>query len=466
MTKRYYSLRFERTDALHHAGEQVLNADNLLHIGQTEACEVRLANESQYEDAVIAVIKKRDGDDGWKLIRLSPYKEHEVRVNGTPINTIHFLDDGDRIAFEGQRQEMVFHIHEDEQYTSNRILRVAAKPSRAITAWLCLISIALIVFGVYYLYNRPMDDAMIESAVQSVYQIKVDYVELIEQRGDSAIVRKVAHRNLDFDEDFGTAFLTTDGSLVTARHCVEPWLNVSKETVMDTTAPGTRLHVKMALEAVTRNFIAESEGNDSTRWLMVSHCLLSRHEGSDSILMRPLSTQFVINDSRDNIVEHGDFSHHYLWRSIKVRPRRSDIMLGDIAYLPHAVDSLGQKGTIRMATKEEVRKLCSKANRSLIIMGRQVLDNGVSQVQTPKAELQHRFEESHFEDGYPNQVITHGGSIDHGFSGGPVLTRVGLNGWCVIGVVSVADEKARNTFYSVPITEIERMQHKQDQRNE
>lgn len=31
------------------------------------------------------------------------------------------------------------------------------------------------------------------------------------------------------------------------------------------------------------------------------------------------------------------------------------------------------------------------------------------------------------EGGYSNQVITHGGSIDHGFSGGPVLTRVGLN---------------------------------------
>ncbi len=463
MTKRYYSLRFERSDALHHAGEQVLNADNLLHIGQTEACEVRLTNESQYEDAVIAVIKKRDDGSGWNLIRISPYQEHEVRVDGTSINYVHLLEDGDRIAFEGQRQELVFHIHEDEQYTSNKILSVGNTASRTVSIWLTVVSLVLLGFAAHVLYNRPMSNSMIESAQQSVFQISVDYIELVECRGDSTFVKKVAHKGTDFSEDFGTAFLTTDGCLVTARHCIEPWLNLPEGTKMDTAEPSTPLPVKMALEAVTRNIRAESEGNDSTRWVMVSHCLLSRHENSDSILMRPLSTQFEMNISRDNIVEYGDFSHQYLWRSIKVRPRRSDMMLGDIAFLPHAADSLPKtKGNIRMATKEEIHKLCGNANRQLVIMGRKSIETEDKQVQSPEAHLKLKLKEDNYEGGYPNSVIAHDGGIDHGFSGGPVLTRIGFNGWCAIGVVSVTDKNNDNWYYSVPITEIDRMKTKQN----
>lgn len=461
MTKRYYSLRFERNDNLHHAGEQMLNADNLLHIGQTQACDIRLTNDSQYEDAELAVIEKRSDDKGWKLISLSPYKEHEVRVNGIPVNHVHFLNDGDRIAFEGQRQELLFNIREDEQYDSNRILSVNAKASKSVIIWLAVVSIAIVGFAMHYLYNRSMDDNMIESAQQSVFQISVDYIELVECHGDSTIVKEVAYKGLDFDEEFGTAFLTTDGSLVTARHCIEPWLNLPEGTVMDTTHPGTPLPVRMALKASTLNFIAECEGNDSTSWQMVSHCQLCRHDDSDSILMRPLSTQFKMDKTRDHIVEYGDFDHQYLWRSIKVRPHRTEMMLGDIAYLPSAADSLhGLKGSIRMATKKEMRKLCRNANRPLIIMGRKSIDSEDKQVQTPEANLKLKLKEENFKDGYPNSVIAHDGGIDHGFSGGPVLTRSGLNGWCVIGVVSVTDKNNNNWYYSVPITEIERMKTK------
>ena len=465
MTKRYYSIRFERNDALHHTGEQLLNADNLLHIGQTQACEVRLNNDSQYEDAELAVIEKRADEKGWKLIRVSPYKEHEVRINGTPVNHVHFLCNGDRIAFEGQRQELLFNIHEDEQYNSNKILSVNSKASRSVSIWLALISLAIIGFAVHHLYNRPMSDSMIDSAVQSVFQISVDHIELIECHGDSTIVKEVAYKGTDYSEDFGTAFLTNDGSLVTARHCIEPWLNLPEGTVMDTAEPSTPLPVRMALKATTFNIIAESEGNDSTKWLMVSHCVISRHENGDSILMRPLSTQFKMDVTRDHIVEYGDFNHQYLWRSIKVRPRHSEMMLGDIAYLPSASDSLhGLKGNIRMATKEEMHKLCRKANRPLIIMGRKSIETEDKQVQTPEAHLKLKLNEDNFKDGYPNSVITHDGGIDHGFSGGPVLTRTGLNGWCVIGVVSVTDKNNNNWYYSVPITEINRMKSTHNQK--
>lgn len=453
MIKKYYTLRFERDDAFHKAGDQVFNAENTLRIGQTESCDIRLVNDSQYEDAFIAVIVKCPNDKGWKLIRTSPYKEHEVRVNGTPINYIHFLGDGDRIAFEGQRQEIVFNIREDELYTSSGIVTMGKKSNRSLIVWMAFISVALIGFLLQELFTRPMSSNMIENAKQSVFQIQVDSVKLTLCRGDSTIVLE----NTPIRDEFGTAFLTTDGQLVTARHCIEPWLNFPKETIKYTINESTPKHVMMALEAVTNNITHA----DSAKWKMVSYCSLRKPEINDSVWFYVTSEDFFLDDSRDHILECGDYNHQYFWRSIKVRPNRTDMMLGDIAFIPDTSSRLHhQKGNIRLATKEEVRSLCRKPNRSLIIMGRSDNATKDEQIQSPLARLLLQITNAHCEDGYPNTVIAHDGEIDHGFSGGPVLTRKGLSGWCAVGVVSVTDKNKDNWYYSVPVSEIERMKNK------
>lgn len=452
MSKPYYTLRFERDDALHKAGDQVANADNTLRIGQTESCDIRLVNESQYEDTVIAVIEKRADDKGWKLISVSPYKEHEVRVNGTPINYVHFLSHGDRIAFAGQRQELTFNIREDGMYSSTGIVAMGKRSNRSVIAWLVLISLVLVGFALLQLHSRPMSERMIESAKQSVFQIKVDSVQLVAHYGDSAVVSRTAY----LKDEYGTAFLTTDGSLVTARHCIEPWLNLPERTRLDTLCDATPQHIRMALEAVTRNIIAENE-DCSTRWQMVSYCSLRKPEVNDSVLLRVTSTDFIMNDCHDHIMELGDYEHQYFWRSIKVRPHRTDMMLGDIAFIPDAASMLHQNGTIKMATKEEVTELCQKVNRDLIIVGRMSNNTESKQLQAPNARLLLQITEANCRDGYPDIVIAHDGNISHGFSGGPVMTRQGLFGWRVIGVVSVTDQNNDNWYYSVPISEIERM---------
>ena len=452
MSKRYYTLRYERNDAFHKAGDRVANADNTLHIGQTETCDIRLNNESQYEDAVIAVIEKRPDDKGWKLISVSPYKEHEVRVNGAPIHLLHFLNDGDRIAFAGQKQELTFNIREDGQYKTTDIISLSKNSNRSIVALLAILILAIIGFALHQLPGTPMSDGMIESAKQSVFQIKVDSVQLKAHYGDSTVICRTAY----LKDEYGTAFLTTEGHLVTARHCIEPWLNLTEGTHLDTSCEATPLHIRMALEATTRNIIAESE-DDNTQWQMVSYCSLRKPEINDSVLLRVTSTEFVIDDSRDHIMEFGDFSHQYYWRSIKVRPHRTDMMLGDIAFLPQASELLHQTGTIKTASKEEVAKLCHKANRNLIIVGRMSNNAESKQLQSPSAHLMLQITEANCRDGYPNTVIAHDGNISHGFSGGPVMTRSGLFDWCVLGVVSVTDTDNDNWYYSVPISEIERM---------
>ena len=452
MSEKYYSIRFEHDDAFHKAGDQIVNADNTLHIGQTESCDIRMDNESQYEDAIIAVIEKRPDAKGWKLISISPYKEHEVRINGTPINHVHFLSHGDRISFAAQRQELTFNIREDGEYTSTGIVAIGKRSSRSFVAWLAIISLVVVGIVLFQVKTRPMSEGMIESAKQSVFQIKVDSIQLIAYYGDSTVVCRTTY----LKEEYGTAFLTTDGSLVTARHCIEPWLNLPQGTRLDTSCEATPQHIKMALEAVTRKVIAESE-DEGTRWQMVSYCSLRKPEVSDSILLRITSTDFVFDDSRDHIMEFGDFTHQYFWRSIKVRPHRTDMMLGDIAFLPNAADLLHQTGTIKMATKEEVTALCHKVNRDLIIVGRMSNNTNIKQLQSPNAHLMLQITESNCDEGYPNIVIAHDGTIGHGFSGGPLMTRSGLFDWCVIGVISVTDTDNNNWIYSVPISEIERM---------
>ena len=113
--KNYYTLRYEHADALHRAGDRLYNAADVLHIGQTDYCEARLVNESPFEDAVLAVVRPQDDGGGWVLVPVSPYKEHEVRVGGAPVDCLHLLRDGDRISFAGSRQELLFNIHHQPQ---------------------------------------------------------------------------------------------------------------------------------------------------------------------------------------------------------------------------------------------------------------------------------------------------------------------------------------------------------------
>ena len=440
--KTYYALRFECNDTLHKQGEQLFNADNTLHIGQTSSCEVRLPNLSQYEDAVYAVIEKRSGGEGWKLIRTSPFAEHEVSVNGTPIDYLHLLHDGDRISFAGQRQELVFNIRHDEQYNTNGIVSVPkGNASRPLLVWVALLTLLLVCFGLYRLYERPMTSNMIEKAKQSVFQITVDSVKLLAISGTDTIELGESHSDLP---GAGTAFLTTDSLLVTARHCIEPWLNVNDTIRMDTLSPTIPAYIKMALRAVTQ----EMTHDDDTVWEMVSYCSVARLSSGNEVLFNVRSIDFFMDKERDQLVEYGDFSHQYFWRSISARPRRIDMMMGDIAFL-----HVNAKGTIPLASGKEMREICSKPDHPIIIMGRP--STMVNNQKAVSAEAQIKQALSFNDEGYPDTVIFHNGDIIPGFSGGPVLAKQGFR-WRAVGVVSVTDKHGGKHHYSVPVTEIYR----------
>lgn len=426
-------------------GRQYLNRDNVMHIGQTDLCEVRLPNESQYEDAVLAVIVKRDADKGWRLVRMSPFKEHEVRVNGMPVENVHLLNDGDRIAFEGQKNEFVFNIRDDESYTSSGIV-MAQGNNRVVKIWMILMTLGLLLFGLGYYYNRSITSSMINRAKTSTYRIVVDSVKLVKvKNGVSTVVESYA-------ETFrGTLFLTDDSLLVTARHCVEPWLNVPDNLELDTISDDVPQDVKMALKAVTNEFASD----DGTELKMVSVCSIYQIEPEYKFLFKVESSDFVIDKSRDNIIEYGDFDHVYYWRSISARPRDIDMMMGDFAYMPTKGLPIKPSGTIHLANEKDFQQMAKKDVIDIVILGypsrMSVNDNKIQQA---KGSLKNSIALD--ENGKVKHVIAHSGEIGPGYSGGPVLTKQGFS-WYAIGVVSVTDKYVKQQFYSVPVIEIEQM---------
>lgn len=444
--KNYYAIRFEHDDALNKAGQQLFNADNPLRIGQLASCEVRLPNLSQYEDAVFAIIERRRDGQGWKLVRTSPFREHEVRVNGTPVEVLHLLHDGDRITFEGQRQELLFNIRDDGMYTSQGIVSVPkSNASRTMFIWVSFLTLLLGAFGVYRLYDRPMTASMIEKAKKSVFQISVDSIKLLSICNGDTVTLCETHTDLPGP---GTAFLTTDSLLVTARHCIEPWLNVNDTIRMDTLSPTIPPYIKMALKAVTHEALEED-----TTWEMVSYCSVSRLSSGNALLFSVRSIDFTMSKDKDLIVEYGDFSHLYFWRSISARPRRIDMMMGDIAFLP-----VPAKGTIQLASGKEMREICSQPDHPIVIMGRPSTTVNNQKAISTDAQIKQAL--SFNEDGYPDTVIFHNGDVIPGFSGGPVLAKQGFH-WRAVGVVSVTDKHGGKHHYSVPVTEIYRNKNNQ-----
>ena len=420
--KKYYVLRFENSDSLHKAGDQVFNADATLRIGQQEGCEVLLANETQYEDAVLAVIIRNDDGEGWRIIRTSSYREHAVRVNGTEVDYVQHLSDGDRIAFEGSKQELLFNVRSDDEYNGSKPVVVPHTFPKWLIATLVLLP--LVLFGVGYgimshnMEKKMLTEDMIKQAEKSVVQIKTD-----------------------------------DSLLVTARHCVEPWLNV--DSIPADSSKIESLPVKWALMAETRN----QEEIDSIEWMVVSRLSVVIPDSTGSFIIEKFSsTDFNIEKSRDHVIEYGDFDHLYFWRSIAALPRRTDMMLDDFAFLrlPAHLASHAE-GAIHLASKEEILQL--EKRKPVTILGFPESGVGAADFESSTDELRHLPTQDSL--GFPDGVLHHNGEIAHGYSGGPVLVRNG-NECYAVGIISVHDRLNKNRTLSVPVSEVERWKMKQN----
>jgi len=437
--KTYYTLRYCRTDESHKAGEKIAAASETVRIGQQEDCDLRFANDSDFADETFAIVSPRKDKKGWKLIACS--ENVRTTVNGTPVEIIHYLSDGDHISFDGYRQELLFNLHSDADYSpSSGIVHVSAPmPKKTVAA---LVMIPLLFLGAWIAYSvhtGNQDKARaktLDRAKASVYMLTVNTVCLERIAfGDTARIDSFQY---EAGGIVGTAFLTADSLIVTARHCIEPWLNDGE--IMEANAP-SQLHAKPTRWALLAETYNQTHGGD-TIYRVVSEFSLYSGDKGETLVGRYRSDQFAYDDSRDDIIEKGDFAHEYYWRSLRRRHARKDMMLGDVATM-----KTGNASEILLADSSDMARLVTARQRLDFIGFPSYGKDEQDMMENAHGEVRHWSEAG-------DEMIAHNGMLVPGYSGGPALVVEGSAVYAV-GVVSVT-AKVGDRMFSVPATAIKK----------
>lgn len=404
-------------------------ADRTVLIGEVEGCDVKLPNYSEYEDSIVAkIVRNRDGE-GWHLVRTD--HDADLKVNGSTVNRVVYLQDGDLIDAGGHHFK--FRIEEGEKKEPS-VYNIGTS-GRALWLVGSLVIILAVLFGgyVYFEKSATLTDSQKTEIENSLLTTRVDSLQLL--HGDSIVDNYVYASG-----PVGTAFLTRDSLIVTARHCIEPWLNTVLPEDYGTLPSVTDWPVAAALKAETANQLSGAED-----WKIVSYITLTDEEGNSFTLN---SEDFRVNRNFDDLIELGSYDAPMYWRSISHRYTRSDMMLGDVA-----AARFDRGGSIVLANGDDIRRLLDKKGVKLSFFGHPEAAVTGNRLEYKTDEL--RLKLSELPD-LPGRLflLAHEGALSPGFSGGPVLVRDGM-GYKAVGVVSVTDDRNGYRSYSVPTSELE-----------
>ena len=455
--KNYYSLRLLGSNAFHAKGDVLKTTNKVLNIGETSDCEIRYEAD-QYEPERYATIVENEDGKSWRLLQRSEHVSAKIAGSGG-FGFVHQLKDGDVISFDGQDLELEFHTHFDgnygktglviEQHTNKRVIRGIVG---------AIVALSTVVLGLLY-FIKPTEKIptisydQLQEYLSSVYIIRVDSVQWIEvTKGDTTLVRPT--KMMDSGGVVGTAFLTKDMKLVTARHCIEYWIGND----MDLTTKVKNLPdddiVKWAI--LSEKFMQERENDDTSQQLRVFFSIYEQQMPDEPIFSFSSTDPNVhINRYHDGILQLADFSDDYYWRS--VRPYFSDLEmeLGDIVYM-----DVNIAGNIELADSASIALLNQSSDVAVLGYPYNASDRKITfesgTVKENRADTLNRV----------NPDIQFGANITHGFSGGPVFIKVN-DKIVVAGVVSKIDTDNGIYKKAVPITEIEYMIKKEkEDRNE
>lgn len=398
-------------------------------IGQTQGCDVLLPNNSQYEDVVFAKILPNKEGNGWHIVKISTF--YPIVINGNELNRVHYLKEGDNIEIQGQN--LRFNIKEGEQSApSITHIHKTGKAVWGIIGAICVI-LAFVGYQLYDNQRERITDTMRAEIMASIFTTRVDSLQLVYR---DSVVDTYTYAS----SPVGTAFLTRDSLIVTARHCIQPWLNMVLPHEYANIPDMTEWPIQKALFAETENQLSGAD-----EWRIVSFITLTDEDGN-SLSMN--SDNFKMNIDSDDIVELGSYDEPKYWRSISHRYTRRDMMLGDIAFAKS-----DKAGNITLATKEDLQKLLNHRGVKLTFVGHPESSVNGNKPDIKSDELRVPIEELQESQNHIF-LLAHEGGLTPGFSGGPVIVRDG-SGFKAVGVVSVVDERNGNRSYSVPTSEIE-----------
>ena len=295
------------------------------------------------------------------------------------------------------------------------------------------------------------DDGICEKDVlpleESVFLLKVDSVRKMLVTGDKMQLL-CPTKILDDEVLTGTAFLTTDGTIVTARHCVEYWLarNLDLTTKVDE-LPEEDM-ARWAIEAETFNQ-NHPEPSDSAMLLQV-HFSIYDFLGEKCWSFCSTDTRVHMNKDDDGIYLLADFSQNYYWRSINPYFNDMKMAMEDILW----IDGLEEKGTIKTGSSEDLCKM--EQGAKLMICGYPM--TGTSD---KKATMTSGVIKRDVANDSVNLVFE--SNINHGFSGAPVFAKIGKE-ILAVGVVSRVDSISSGLYkWAVPVTAMKKKQRRRGQ---
>lgn len=422
--------------SLHTSDGRVISpaAGKTVIMGQCEGSDIRLSNPGPFEDVAVAKIIP-SGSGGWCLVRLS--RDYPVSVSGRAVAYVHHLEDKDNIEAGTLEPTVRFRIGPGAQPPQTIVHRGLSRRGVAVLTTAFILLVLSAAWWVRHVTGRDsLSEQMLAAAQASLYRLEVDSLFLFE--GDS-LMGTYAYPAAPA----GTAFLTADSLLVTARHCVEPWLNAVDVAGIPELAGNDNPAIRMALQAETYNVLA---GDGAPRMTLVSGVTLTDSRGR-KIRMR--SSAFTIDRSRDEIVELGSYDTDLYWRNIQARYGRSDMMLGDAVAC-----RMSRAGSIVLADSSVLAEELHQ-RRGLTFMGFPLSQGRDETAEVETAELSQPLARL-AEDPAHFFMLAHGGRLAPGYSGGPVLmlSPSSEDGFVAAGVISVLDRENNHRSYSVPATEI------------
>lgn len=429
---KYYSLKVKNNYGNLHIGENIFNAVKPLTIGQLNSANILLPCADDLLPQNFCTIKTSNKPGCWIIIKRTDF--YTIQINDKELDCVLALKNGDIISMDGISFQ--FRTHEDDNYSeaSGIILSKEKRNNRSLLFG--IISLFLILFfsiGLsYFTKNHNIftksDDDMVHS---SIYRIEVSEIKLLMHTGknEKNAYDTVASYSLE-NTIIGTCFFTKDSLCVTARHCVEPWLEFSDWTD-STNMRNLPQEVNWAIKAEW----SQLEQAD-TLYKVISLCKVM--DGEKCIMLFN-SDECSFNRSRDIIARMG--SELLPWRIIYPLYNRVDVELGDFAFL-----KTKRAGNLTLATDNYLAELTENDDAEVRIYGFPQKNHGyLCEFQTSKID--------HRDFNFKKECIQLNVNGAKGYSGSPVLEK--KNGTItVIGIFSKVDDFDGNTFYAVPATEV------------
>ena len=444
--RRYYTIRFLEGNAYHSKDDVLTTSDDILHIGETADCPIRYDAEGFEPEYYATIIKNEDGE-GWRIVKRSQFVDVQIAGNGG-FGYVHQLKDGDIITFGDKTMSLQFNLHQEGDYSDTGIKIVHQSNHRLLYAIAAIVIIIATGVG-YLLYDRWNQTDLhqdVKAYSSSVYIIMADSVQLVKvYDGKEELVRETKDLTYTGEREIGTAFLTTDGKLVTARHCIEFWLKAQIGSVNNVSKLDDDDVIKWAIE--TETFMKRHEYKNDTMMAMRTFCSVYHPDSLDEpkYVFHSMEPRVHINRAYDEVTIVPAFDGNYYWRTIIPKHNRRKMELGDIAYI-----DVDERGEIELADTVQISSISE--GTAIVFLGFP---------QNDKRDRILAYEDGRITrdvvDGLIHQNLYVKGDVNSGFSGGPVMARIDKK-IVAVGVTSRIDSISNGIYkWIVPVSEIVEM---------